>query len=299
MSSAVVQGEIRIRANGIELACESIGSARAQPLLLISGLGAQMISWDEELCRQLAGRGYRLICFDNRDTGLSTKFDEAGSPDIGAMFRTQEKGGSIQAPYTLDDMAADAIALLDAFEIEEAHVLGASMGGMIAQTMAIQYPDRVRTLISLMSSTGDPDLPPPTPEAMRVLFRPLPTDRQGYIEARLDAWRVLSGPHLPMDEAVLRKRAEQFFERGVYPAGTARQFAAILASGSRKQALSSIQAPTLVIHGDADPLVPLECGIDTARSIPAARLVIIGGMGHSLPPAVWPQLIDEIVQHAV
>jgi pimeloyl-ACP methyl ester carboxylesterase len=188
--------------------------------------------------------------------------------------------------------------LLDALEIESAHVVGASMGGMIAQVMAISHPKRVRTLTSIMSSTGNPELPPPKPEALTVLITPPPSDKQAYIEYGIEAWKVLSGPGYPPDDARVKERAGRFFDRGLSPAGTSRQMAAILASGSRKEALQSVTAPTLVIHGDSDPLVPVEGGIDTAESIPDAGLLVIEGMGHDLPPSLAPKVIEAIVAHA-
>jgi pimeloyl-ACP methyl ester carboxylesterase len=208
------------------------------------------------------------------------------------------QGKPIQPPYTLRDMAADAVGLLDALDIESAHVVGVSMGGMIAQEMAIGYPDRVRTLTSIMSSTGNPKLPPPRPEAAAILVTPAPTDREGYLEHSLQVWHVLNGPAFPLDEERARTRAGNNFDRGLSPAGTMRQLAAILGSGSRREALTAVTVPTLVIHGDADPLVPVEGGIDTAETIPGAELLIIEGMGHDLPPAVAPRVIEAIVRHA-
>ena len=289
----------RVRAHGIEIVYDTFGNPSATPLLLIMGLGEQMIAWDEDFCAQLATRGYQVIRFDNRDVGLSTKLDEAGVPNILALLQAQAQGEAVQAPYSLRDMADDAVGLLDALGVESAHVVGISMGGMIGQEMAIHHPERVRTLTSIMSSTGDPRLPPPRPEALSILAAPFPTDREGYLEYSIQTWRVLSGPGFPIDEERVKERAKRSFDRGLSLAGTARQLAAIFASGSRKEALRSVTAKTLVIHGDADPLVPLECGIDTANSIPGAELLIIKGMGHDLPLAVVPRVIEAIVHHAV
>jgi pimeloyl-ACP methyl ester carboxylesterase len=230
---------------------------------------------------------------------LSTRLDEAGVPDILALMQAQAQGEAIQAPYTLHDMADDAVGLLDALAVVSAHVVGISMGGMIAQEMAIHHPKRVRTLTSIMSSTGSPELPPPKPEALSVLVTPFPTDREGYLEHSIQTGRVLGGPGFPVDEDRIKERAGWFFDRGLSLAGTARQLAAILASGSRKEALQSVTVTILVIHGDADPLVPVECGIDTANSIPGAELLIIEGMGHDLPLAVAPWVIEAIARHAV
>jgi pimeloyl-ACP methyl ester carboxylesterase len=287
----------RARANGIELCWDSFGERDAPPLLLIMGLAAQMIAWHDGFCERLAGRGFRVIRFDNRDIGLSTKFDAAGVPNVGAALAAALQGQPVDAPYRLSDMAADAFGLLDALGIARAHVVGASMGGAIAQTMAIERPERLETLTSIMSTTGEPGLPPPTPEAMGVLLKPPATTLDAYIESYAQTWKVLRAGSFPEDEAIDRERAEQVFARGLNPPGVARQLAAILASGGRRKALGSVRVPTLVLHGDADPLVPLACGVDTAESIPGSRLVVIPGMGHALPIACWPRLVDEIATH--
>ena len=288
----------RARANGIELCWDSFGDAGAPPLLLIMGLASQMIAWPDEFCALVAERGFRVVRFDNRDIGLSTRFDSAGVPDIGAALTAALQGKPVDAPYRLSDMAADAFGLLDALGIARAHVVGASMGGAIAQTMAIERPERLLTLTSIMATTGEPGLPPPTPEAMGVLLKPPVTTLDGYIRSYVETWKVLRAGSFPEDEALDRERAEAVFARGLNPAGVARQLAAILASGSRKAALRSVRVPTLVLHGDADPLVPLACGVDTAESIPGARLVVIPGMGHALPISFWKRIVEEIATHA-
>jgi len=287
------------KANGIEIAYETFGDPGAKPMLLIIGLGSQMIVWDDEFCTQLASKGYWVIRFDNRDVGLSTRFDEAGIPNIATLLKSQEQGKAVHVSYTLSDMADDAIGLLDALGIESAHVVGLSMGGMIGQIMAVEFPERIRTLTSVMSSTGDPGLPPPKPEALSILLTPLPTDRACYIECSVRIWRVLSGPKFPVSGTRVRKWAGQSYDRGLSPTGFARQYAAIIASGNRKEILGSVTQPTMVLHGDADPLVPVECGIDTANAIPGAKLVIVKGMGHALPKALWPRVINAIARHAV
>lgn len=290
------------RANGIELAYDTFGSPAAQPLLLIMGLGTQMIAWNEAFCARLAARGYRVIRFDNRDIGLSTKFAAAGVPDIGKLLTLAMAGqdaSAVSVPYTLADMARDAVGLLDALGIESAHVVGASMGGAIAQEVSIRYPKRVRTLVSIMATSGAPGLPPPKPEALTLLMAPTPTDRDGYLERYMRMMKVLRAGEFPEEEALDPARAARTYERGLNPAGYARQLAAIIASGSRKQALGSLRTPTLVIHGDADPLVPIECGFDVARSVPDARMLTIEGMGHALPNSTWSQIIDAIAEHAV
>ena len=300
MTQNVPHSDVGItKANGIEIAYETFGDPGAKPMLLIMGLGYQMIVWDDEFCIQLASRGYWVIRFDNRDIGLSTRFDEAGVPNISTLLKSREQGKAVHVPYTLSDMADDAIGLLDALGIKSAHIVGLSMGGMIGQIMAVEFSERICTLSSLMSSTGNPGLPPPKPEALSILFTPLPTERIDYIESCVHVWRVLSGPKFPVDETRVRKWAEQSHDRGLNPAGFARQHAAIIVSGSRKEMLRSVTVPTMVLHGDADPLVPVECGIDTANAIPGAKLVIVKGMGHALPKALWPRVINAIVRHAV
>jgi pimeloyl-ACP methyl ester carboxylesterase len=284
-----------IRANDIEITYDTFGEPSDPAMLLIMGLGEQMIAWDEEFCCQLAAEGYWVIRFDNRDVGASTKFDKAGVPDLLALMQ----GKTVEVPYTLDDMAKDTIGLLDALDVEVAHIVGASMGGMIAQIVAIKYPKRVRTLTSIMSTTGDPRLPPSKPEAGQLLYTPAPTERTAYIEHSVKVWRILGSPGFPSNEERTREFAGQVYDRGLNPAGFGRQLAAIYASGSRKDALKSVNIPTLVIHGNTDPLIPLEAGKDTAESIPGAKLMVIEGMGHNLPPEVWPKVVEAITSHAL
>jgi pimeloyl-ACP methyl ester carboxylesterase len=290
---------VKVPVDGIEIVYDAFGERSAPPMLLVGGLGTQLIAWDADFCRELAARGYWVIRFDNRDVGLSTRLDEAGVPDVMALMQAQMAGQAIESAYKLRDMADDAIGLLDAIGIESAHVVGASMGGMIVQEMAIQHPERLRTVTSIMSSTGNPALPPPKPEAVAVLMTPPAASRAEHLEHSLQAAQVMSGTAFEIDAEGLREMAGQAYDRGLSPAGTARQMAAILASGSRKEALKSVNLPVLVIHGDADPLVPVEGGIDTAEAVPGAQLLIIEGMGHDLPPAVWPQVVEAITKHAV
>ena len=280
------------QANGLELVYDTFGDPSAPPLLLVMGLGAQMIGWDEQFCKQLAAQGYWVIRFDNRDIGLSTKFKEAGLIDLMALMQ----GQALEVPYLLSDMADDAVGLLDALGIERAHVVGRSMGGMIVQMMAINHSERLRTLTSIMSTTGDPNLPPARPEALSILFMSSPTDREGYLKHSLMVSRIFAGPYFDQERAL--KRAERAYERGLSPDGSNRQSAAIIASGSRKEALKGVTVPTLVIHGNADPVVPVEGGIDTAETIPEAELLIIEGMAHSLPIEKWPQIVGAIARHA-
>jgi pimeloyl-ACP methyl ester carboxylesterase len=288
----------KVTVNGIEIVYDTFGEATMPPVLLVMGLGGQMIDWDDGFCSELAAQGYWVIRFDNRDVGLSTKFDSAGIPDVQALIQAQMQGKTIEAPYLLQDMADDSIGLLDVLGIEKAHVVGVSMGGMIAQEMAIRHASRVRTLTSMMSSTGNPAFMTPEPDAMALLLSPPPKSRTEYIEKEIKYFQVVSG-EIPFDENRVRERAGKFFDRGLSPAGSARQLAALIASGSRKDALKSVNVPTLVIHGDADPLAPVEGGIETADTIPGAERLIINGMGHSWPRTIWPLLIDAIADHAV
>ena len=256
------------------------------------GLSAQLIGWEKEFCEQLAGKGLFVIRFDNRDVGLSTKFEEAGVPDIAAATG----GKKFQAPYSLDDMADDAVGLLDALGMKKAHICGASMGAMITQVIGYRHPSRVLSLISIMGTTGSPDLPPAKPEAMAMLISPDPEQREAYIENAVVMWKVFWGS-LDFDEKIVRQRAASSYDRAFYPPGIARQYAAIIAGGNRKPRLASIAAPTLVIHGSEDPLLPVEHGKDTAGAIPGAEMLIVEGMGHCLPKVTWPQIVDAIGNH--
>ena len=277
---------------GIELEYDQFGPDSGQPLLLIMGLGAQMVLWDEGFCEKLAEQGHRVIRFDNRDIGLSTWLDDLGVPDIPGLMAAAASGKSVEVPYTLDDMADDAVAVLDTLGIDAAHICGASMGGMIAQALAIRHPGRVRSLTSIMSTTGNPEIPPAQPEAMAILMEPMPEDRDAVIERSIESDRVIGSPDYPGDPALLRERAARLFDRAFHPVGSARQMAAILAHGNRAPALGQIDVPALVIHGKADALVPVEGGIDTHEAIAGSELLLIEGMGHNLPPELW----DEIVQ---
>lgn len=283
-----------VTANGVQIEYDTFGSPEAEPLLMIMGLGAQMVLWHEDLCGMLAEAGHYVIRFDNRDVGLSAKLDDAGIPDIVQMLAAVAAGRPVQAPYTLDDMAADAVGLLDAIGIERAHICGASMGGMIAQTIAIHYQPRVKSLVSIMSTTGDPSLPPSKPEALAFLLRPPPVEREALIEHAVELWRTIGSPGFPFDEEFVRTRSALAYDRCFYPPGQVRQLAAILAHGSRRPRLKDVRVPALVIHGTDDPLVPVEGGKDTAAHIPGAELMLIEGMGHDLPRPVWPRLVAAI-----
>jgi len=285
-------------ANGIDLCYEIFGDAGAEPMLLIMGLGAQMIHWDDDFCWQLAARGFRIIRFDNRDIGKSSRMTGGKRLTPIELLKLRFLKIPVAAPYRLYDMAQDVIGLMDVLGIESAHLVGASMGGMIAQELAISFPQRVRSLTSIMSTTGNPKVPPPTREAGAMLMAPPPATKEEYLARFAQTWKILRVGSFPQDEALDRARAERTYERGLNPAGVGRQFRAILASGSRKQRLASVKAPTLVIHGAVDPLVRPEGGKDTAASIPGAKLLMIEGMGHALPIPMWPEIIDAIDKHA-
>ena len=293
MTDIPYSGEKTAKIGDVEITYDTFGDPSAPPMLLIMGLGAQMIRWDEAFCQAIAAQGRWVIRFDNRDVGLSTKFDDAGIPDVMSLIQ----GKPTDTPYKLKDMADDAVGLLDELGIKKADVVGVSMGGMIAQTMAIHHPDRVRTLTSIMSSTGNPTLPQPKPEAMAVLLAPPVSNRDDYITNSLESARVLHGPVYPLNEDYVRGYAELSYDRCYNPQGFTRQLGAIMTSGSRNEDLGKVKIPTLVIHGDVDPLVPVEGGKDTANSIPDAKLVIIEGMGHSFPTEVVPKILQELLQH--
>lgn len=282
-------------ANGIHIEYETFGDSAARPFLLIGGLADQLIHWDNELCRDLSERGHYVIRFDSRDAGLSTKFDQAGVPDLGALAR-----GEKEPLYTLEDMADDAVGLLDALDVRKAHICGASMGGMIAQTIAIRHPSRILSLISIYSTTGNRDLPPPKPEMMERLRAPAPPEREAYIKYMVDLFRAMAGPGFVFDEAWTRMITTRAYDRSFSPQGTIRQLAAIMTQTDRKEALASVTVPTLVIHGTDDPVVPMEAGKDTAEAILGARLMLIEGMGHDLPHGgAWPRIVEAIAAHTL
>jgi pimeloyl-ACP methyl ester carboxylesterase len=286
------------RANGIDICYEIFGDAEAEPMVLIMGLGAQMVLWDDAFCQQLAARGFRVIRFDNRDIGQSSKLSGGKRLTALELLKLRFLRIPVSAPYKLRDMAEDTVALMDQLRIRSAHLVGASMGGMIAQEIAITFPERVRSLTSIMSTTGNPKVPPPTREAAAVLMAPPPQTRDEYIARFAQNWKVLRAGSFPEDEAFDRARAERCYARGLNPAGVGRQFRAILASGSRKERLRNVKAPTLVIHGSVDPLVHPMGGQDTAASIPGAKLLMIERMGHAMPVSIWPEIIDAIDRHA-
>ncbi|MEV4169934.1 MULTISPECIES: alpha/beta fold hydrolase [unclassified Nonomuraea] len=274
----------RVAANGIEIAYESFGSPSGRPLLLIMGLGAQLIQWDEGLCELLAEQGHHVVRFDNRDVGLSTHFHDLGVPAMGTP-----------SPYLLDDLADDTAGLMDALGWPAAHVVGASMGGMIAQTLAIRHPARVLTLTSIMSTPG-PSVAPPTEAASAVLMGRPAADREAVLAQAVQTWSVIGSPGYELDRERIAAMAGLAYDRCFDPAGTARQLAAIMGSGDRTELLASVAVPALVLHGEADPLVPVAGGRATAAAIPGARLVTYPGMGHDLPRALWPDFVTEITK---
>jgi pimeloyl-ACP methyl ester carboxylesterase len=285
--------EERVTANGIEIVYETIGDPSNPPLLLVMGLGTQLIHWDVELCELFAERGFYVIRFDNRDAGRSTYID-APVPNI----RRAMAGLKIDAPYLLDDMSDDAFGLLDHLGIEAAHVAGASMGGMIAQTMAIRRPERMLSLTSIMSTTGERRAGRPKIRVWGVLLRRAPGDKDAAVEYFVRVFRMIGSKGFPADEDRIRAHAAEAYDRGHSPAGTGRQLAAIMASGDRTDRLRGLQVPTLVFHGRDDPLIPFRGGRATADAIPEARLIGIPGMGHDLPRQVWPQLVGAVAETA-
>jgi len=285
--------ERRAKVGSVELVYETIGDPSDAPLLMVMGLGMQLIHWDRELCELLAERGFHVIRFDNRDTGLSTKI-RGPVPNVMRLMA----GMPAQVPYLLRDMAGDTFGLLDNLGIERAHVVGASMGGMIGQTLAIERPERVLSLASIMSTTGDRRAGMPKLRVWSLMMRRAPQERDAYVRYFVKVFRMIGSPAYRIDEERSRELAAATYDRSHYPAGTARQLAAILASGSRTAALRQLDVPTVVIHGESDPLVPLRAGLATARAIPGAELITIPGMGHDLPRELWPTFVDAITKNA-
>ncbi len=267
--------------------------------MLIMGLGMQLVDWPDAFCEDLVAQGFRVIRFDNRDSGLSTKVTTRRRPNLLLAFAASWLGVPIRAPYTLDDMAADTLCLMDALGVAKAHVVGISMGGMIAQVLAARHPERVLTLTSIMSSSGNRRVSRGTRAAMQALFaKPSdPNDPQAVIDHLVKVFGVIGSPAFPGDAAELRQRIARSVRRAYHPAGVARQLLAIMAAGDRRRQLRAIVAPTLVIHGAADPLVPVAAGRDTAHNIPGAQLLVIDGMGHDLPLDVLPRLAKAIGTH--
>ena len=284
----------RARNGAVELEYETFGDVGGRPLLLVMGLGAQMIAWREAFCAQLAAAGHFVIRYDNRDTGLSTRFDDHPVPSMLELAEQLMKGEQPKVPYTLNEMADVAVAVLDAVGIQRAHICGASMGGMIVQAMAIRHPERIHSMVSIMSSTGNPDLPRSKPEAMAALTAPPARTREEAVERSVATSKVIGSQTYPGDPAEIRAFAARAFDRGFNPAGVARHMAAVTAHGNRRPALEAVRIPTLVLHGKEDPLVPVTGGIDTYEAIPGADLLVLAGMAHDLPKPLWPRITQAI-----
>jgi pimeloyl-ACP methyl ester carboxylesterase len=280
----------RAKSNGIELEYETIGNPEDPALLLIMGFTAQLIAWDDAFCQLLADQGFHVIRYDNRDVGLSSRIE--GDVDLGELF----SGAIKNIPYSLDDMADDAAGLLDALGIERAHIVGASMGGMIAQLVAIRHPEKTLSLCSIMSTTGDPTVGQPTPEAMAALMAPAATSRDAAIASGIATGRILSPVHF--DEAKAADRAGRSYDRAFDPKGVARQMAAIGTQADRTPALANVTVPALVIHGRPDPLVTVSGGEATAKAIPGAELLVFDEMGHDNPEPLWPEIVGAIIANA-
>jgi pimeloyl-ACP methyl ester carboxylesterase len=284
----------RVTANGLELEYETFGDPTDPPLLLIMGLSAQMTGWPEGFCNLLAEQGYHVIRFDNRDIGLSSYLDDLPPVDLAAIL-----GGDFStAPYLMSDFANDTAGLLDALGIQKAHIVGASMGGMIAQQFVIDHPDRVRSLCSIMSTTGDRSVGQGSEAALAVLMRPAAKDRETAIANSVSGARVIGSPGYPASSEELLVKATASYDRAFHPAGALRQTAAVVASPDRTEGLRTVTVPTLVIHGADDPLVNVSGGEATATAVPGASLLIIPGMGHDLPTPLWSQIGEAIVANA-
>jgi pimeloyl-ACP methyl ester carboxylesterase len=290
----------KLEANGLQIEYDTFGDASDDPVLLIMGLGTQMIAWSEDFCNALAAHGHYVIRFDNRDIGLSTKFENAKAPGRMRYVMHHVFHVPLQVPYSLEDMAADAAGVLDALGIKSAHIVGASMGGMIAQLLAIHYPRRVKTLTSMMSSSGDPHLPRARSDVVKHIFtsRPNTGNANDMLEHLLKSAQMLGSPAYARSPEEWRELITMSLKRSFYPQGFIRQMAAIIDDGSRVGRLASIGKPTLVIHGSEDPLIPVEHGIDTAKHIKGAKLEIIAGMGHDIPPQLVEKLTSLIADHA-
>ena len=284
----------KAKVNNIEIEYETIGDPISRPILLIAGLGSQLLAWSDEMCEDLANLGFYVIRFDNRDIGLSTKFENAGIPDMMEISAAYARGEIPKIPYTLEDMADDAIGILNALNIEKAHVCGASMGGMIAQIIAYRHPSRVLSLAVIMSTTGNPELPPSKPEILMQFFAPVPSEREAYIEEMVKRDSLINGT-FSYDENRSREYRTTEYDRSFYPDGIVRQLAAMSVPGNIKPFISAIKAPTIVIHGSEDPFNSIEAGKDIATIISGAELLIIDGMGHCFPREIIPRIIEALV----
>lgn len=285
----------RIKANGIEIEYEATGNKSDPALLLVMGLGAQLTIWPDSLFEGLAQRGFHVIRYDNRDTGLSTDFGKWGVADVPAAIQKVMRGEKAATPYYLNDMAADAVGLLDALGIERAHMVGASMGGMIVQIVAALYPQRTRSMVSIYSTSGRPGLPQGKPEALAMLgSQPDGTSREARVLHGMKLRRTIGSPAYPMPDAELRALVEKNVDRRYYPEGAGRQYLSIVASGDRVELLKTVKVPTLVLHGEEDPLLPVEGGRDVAKLVPSAEIQTYPGWGHDFPKELIPTLVDRI-----
>jgi pimeloyl-ACP methyl ester carboxylesterase len=286
-----------VRANDIDIAYEAIGDPHDPPLVMIMGLVTQMIGWPDPFCRMLARSGRYVIRFDNRDVGLSTKMDSLGVPDIERLARDVRAGKEVSVPYGLEDLAADTWALLDALGIGEANVCGLSMGGMIAQVMAMEKPDRVRSLVCMETTTGETDLPPATPEAQEAFFSLPPVEREACLNHMVEVYSVFGGRSEHMDRDLQRHMTAAAFDRMWYPIGFSRQFSAVIAAPGRRRSLGKLNIPALVIHGDCDTLFPLAHGQDLAAAIARSELLVVKGLGHGMAyPSLWDEMVNAIVK---
>jgi pimeloyl-ACP methyl ester carboxylesterase len=286
----------QIQANGINIEYETFGHESDRPLLLVMGLGGQLIHWDSEFCTQLAEKGHYVIRYDNRDAGLSEKMGEFSIPDMAQMMADFLEGETPEVPYTLNDMAEDGMALLTGLGIQQSHICGASLGGMIVQAMAINFPDRVKSMTSIMSTTGNSNLPPASPEAQAALLSPAGENEAEIVQNAIEVNKIIGSPGFEFDLERTTQMALEAFERSFYPEGIARQMAAVAAGGDRREKLNQLATPTLVIHGTDDCLVPVEGGIDTHNNIQGSELMLIEGMGHNLPVGAWSQIIKGVTQ---
>jgi pimeloyl-ACP methyl ester carboxylesterase len=284
----------RVKANGLELEYETSGDPGHPPMVLVMGLGAQLIDWPLPFCEMLAEAGFHVIRFDNRDAGLSTSLDHLGVPDLAALLAGRRE----LAPYLLSDLADDTVGLLDALGIDRAHLVGASLGGMVAQQTVIDHPDRVRSLASIMSTTGDHSVGQATAEARAVLGRPPAASREEAIAGTVRSSRIIGSTGFPVTDQELLDRATAKYDRSYRPVGTLRQLAAAYASPDRTESLRAVTVPTVVIHGEVDPLIDVSGGRATAAAVPEAELLVVAGMGHDLPVGARPQIVEAIARNA-
>lgn len=290
-----------VTANGIQIEYETFGNPTDRPLLLVWGIWGQMIMWAESLCQDLASRGHYVIRYDNRDVGLSSKFDQGGITDVMGIMGKILSGDKSSVPYTIEDMADDGAGLLDALGIPRAHVCGISMGGIIAQTIALRHPSQVLSLTSIFSTTSNPKLPQPKPEVLAAFFTPLSPEKSAFIEGTVGKFKMVVGSRFPFDEEWFRGKVTASYDRCFYQQGMGRHVLALMAQNDRKEALASIKVPALVIHGTEDPLFSVEAGKETAASIPGAQLLLLEGVGHDVVThgGAWPQIVEAITVHTL